>query len=158
MVLLIFPQAKALASEESVQIEIPLFEGGQGLSFFFQCAREYEKERPGIRVNLYGDPRIPEKLKVRVLEGSFPETTNAELSHWVLIGAGKYLPLNEFLDGPNWEGDSTWRDSFLPGSLDTYTHEGKTYGIQWPHQRFVDDHGLNKLLGTIRHPGGVHAA
>ncbi|GAH79341.1 unnamed protein product, partial [marine sediment metagenome] len=28
----------------------------------------------------------------------------------------------------------------------------------WPHKRFVDDHGLNKLLGTIRHPGGAHAA
>ena len=31
-------------------------------------------------------------------------------------------------------------------------------GIQWPHKRFVDDHGLYKLLGTIRHPGGAHAA
>ncbi len=29
---------------------------------------------------------------------------------------------------------------------------------QWPHQRFVDEHGLYKLLGTIRYPGGVHAA
>ena len=29
---------------------------------------------------------------------------------------------------------------------------------QWPHKRFVNDHGLYKLLGTIRYPGGVHAA
>jgi RNA-directed DNA polymerase len=28
----------------------------------------------------------------------------------------------------------------------------------WPHQRFVKDHGLYRLLGTIRYPGGVHAA
>ncbi|MEE8061487.1 MAG: group II intron reverse transcriptase/maturase [Gemmatimonadales bacterium] len=27
----------------------------------------------------------------------------------------------------------------------------------WPHNRFVDDHGLYKLLGTIRYPGGAHA-
>ena len=29
---------------------------------------------------------------------------------------------------------------------------------EWPHERFVDDHGLYRLLGTIRYPGGVHAA
>jgi group II intron reverse transcriptase/maturase len=29
---------------------------------------------------------------------------------------------------------------------------------QWPHKRFVNDHGLYKLLGTIRYPGGAHAA
>ena len=28
----------------------------------------------------------------------------------------------------------------------------------WPHDRFVNDHGLYRLLGTIRYPGGVHAA
>ena len=28
----------------------------------------------------------------------------------------------------------------------------------WPHRRFVADHGLYQLLGTIRYPGGVHAA
>ena len=27
----------------------------------------------------------------------------------------------------------------------------------WPHQRFVRDHGLYRLLGTIRYPGGAHA-
>jgi len=27
----------------------------------------------------------------------------------------------------------------------------------WPHQRFVNDFGLYKLLGTIRYPGGAHA-
>ena len=28
----------------------------------------------------------------------------------------------------------------------------------WPHRRFVTDHGLVQLLGTIRYPGGAHAA
>jgi RNA-directed DNA polymerase len=28
----------------------------------------------------------------------------------------------------------------------------------WPHHRFVTEHGLYQLLGTIRHPGGAHAA
>lgn len=29
---------------------------------------------------------------------------------------------------------------------------------EWPHERFVKEHGLHKLLGTIRYPGGVNAA
>jgi RNA-directed DNA polymerase len=29
---------------------------------------------------------------------------------------------------------------------------------EWPHERFVKDHGLHKLLGTIRYPGSVKAA
>jgi RNA-directed DNA polymerase len=28
----------------------------------------------------------------------------------------------------------------------------------WPHQRLVKDHGLYKLLGTIRYRGAAHAA
>ena len=28
---------------------------------------------------------------------------------------------------------------------------------EWPHKRFVEDHGLYQLLGTIRYPRGVHA-
>jgi len=28
----------------------------------------------------------------------------------------------------------------------------------WPHERFVREHGLHKLLGTIRYPGASHAA
>jgi RNA-directed DNA polymerase len=28
---------------------------------------------------------------------------------------------------------------------------------QWPHGRFVKDHGLYQLLGTIQYPGGAHA-
>lgn len=29
---------------------------------------------------------------------------------------------------------------------------------EWPHSRFVEEHGLYKLLGTIRYPGGANAA
>ena len=31
-------------------------------------------------------------------------------------------------------------------------------GKAWPHGRLVADHGLYQLLGTIRYPGGAHAA
>lgn len=29
--------------------------------------------------------------------------------------------------------------------------------LEWPHARYVADHGLYQLLGTIRHPGAANA-
>ncbi len=132
-----------------VRVEIPLFEGGQGLAFFLECARTYEQEHEGVRIDLYGDPRIHDKVRVRILERSFPEVTNARLNYWALIRNGDLLPLDEFLDQPGWEGDRTWRESFLPGTLSQYTHEGKTYGVPlmasayavWYNKRLFEEHG-----------------
>jgi raffinose/stachyose/melibiose transport system permease protein len=131
------------------RIDMPVFEGGEGLDFFFECARAYEKENPGVIVDLHGDPRIADKVRVRVLEGSYPDVTNAGLNYWALIRNGDVLPLDEFLDQPSWEGDTTWRASFLPGSLDRYTYEGKTYGIPllysvyavWYNRALFEQHG-----------------
>jgi ABC-type sugar transport system permease subunit/ABC-type glycerol-3-phosphate transport system substrate-binding protein len=147
MVLWLLPAI--LLASEPVRIEVPVFEGGAGLDFFFHAARQYEKERPDVTVDLYGDPRIADKVRVRVLEGAYPEVSNAGLNYWNLIRNGDMLPLDEFLDQPSWEGDSTWRDSFLPGSLDRYTYEGKVYGIPllysvyavWYNKNLFEKHG-----------------
>ncbi len=135
---------------EQIRIEMPIFEGGEGLSFFSHCAREYEKARPGVIMDLYGDPRIVDKVRIRILEGTYPEITNAPgLNYWVLIRSGDILALDEFLDGPNWEGDRTWRESFLSGILDRYTWNGKVYGIPlsysaytvWYNKGMFEKHG-----------------
>ncbi len=94
-------------------------------------------------------PRIHDKVRVRILERSFPEVTNARLNYWALIRNGDLLPLDEFLDQPSWEGDRTWRESFLPGTLSQYTHEGKTYGVPlmasayavWYNRDLFEEHG-----------------
>ncbi len=136
-------------AQQPIRVEMPVFEGGEGLDFFFECARAYEQEHPGIKIDLYGDPRIHDKVRVRILERSFPEVTNARLNYWALIRNGDVLPMDEFLDQPNWEGDTTWRESFLPGSLDRYMYEGKTYGIPlmasvyavWYNRNLFEEHG-----------------
>ena len=116
-------------AQGTTRVEVPIFEGGAGLDFFFFAAREYEKARPEVQVDLYGDPRIADKVRVRILEGTFPEVSNAGLNYWALIRNGEILPLDAYLDGPSWDGDRTWRTSFLPGSLDRYEYEGKIYGM-----------------------------
>ena len=104
-------------------IEVALFEGGEGLDYFERCAREVGN------VLCQGDPRISEKLRIRLLEGKPPEVTNASLPFDQLIAKGKVLPLDTWLDGPNWNRSGRWRDDFLPGSLDRFRIGGHTYGI-----------------------------
>lgn len=148
--LIICSVAMGAAPPGKITIETPLFQGGAGTAFFLKCAREYEKVRPNVKVDMYLDPRIDDKVRVRVLEGSWFEVTNAAINYWPLIHNGDLLKLNKYLDGPNWEGDSTWRDSFLPGTLGGYEdNNGDIYGIPladyiyliWYNKKIFRDHG-----------------
>ncbi len=148
-IFLVLLAGEALAEDGRTRIEVPLFEGGAGLEFYYYVSRAYEEARPDVLVDFYGDPRIADKVRVRILEGTFPEVTNAWLNYWALIRNGAVLPLDEYLDGPSWEGDRTWRESFLPGSLDRYEHQGKIYGIPflysinavWYSKNLFEEHG-----------------
>lgn len=118
-----------LAPTAAQPIEVALFEGGEGLEFYQAVAREYERLVPGSKVLLEGDPAIADKVRIRILEGHFPAVTNANVNIWSLLEHGHLQPLDEWLDGPAWDGTRTWRQSFLPGSLDQYSYQGKTYGV-----------------------------
>ncbi len=110
-------------------IEIPVFAGGYGTAFFEESARAFERVRPGVRLVVHGDPRMHDRMRVRAIDGSLPDATSADLPWTNLIRAGKVVDLTPFLDGPDWEGDGRWRDTFLPGALDTWTLDGRTHGL-----------------------------
>lgn len=112
------------------ELDIPIFSGGYGTAVYEETAREFEKQRPSVRINLYGDPRIQDKLRVRMIDGNLPDAAlPRELLIPVLVRAGKIRDLTPYLDGPNWEGDARWRDTFLPGALDTWRFDGRIYGV-----------------------------
>ncbi|MBT9586960.1 extracellular solute-binding protein [bacterium] len=119
-------------------VEVALFEGGEGLEYFQRCAQEMGN------VTLYGDPRISEKVRIRLLEGAPPEVSNANLPYEQLIAKGKIQALDSWLDGPNWDGSGRWRDDFLPGSLERFTVRGHVYGI--PLQYTIQAVYYNKAL------------
>ncbi|HRP04999.1 MAG TPA: hypothetical protein PLV87_08820, partial [Opitutaceae bacterium] len=66
------------------EIEIPIFAGGYGTAFYEETAREFEKLRPDVTVKVHGDPRISDKLRVRIIAGTLPD---AMLPRDVLIPA-----------------------------------------------------------------------
>ncbi len=118
----------------AVELDIPVFAGGYGLSFYEETARKFEALRPGVKVHLYGDPRIGDKIAVRAIAGNYPDAALAAYVPWPqLARAGKVLDLAQYLDGPNWENDARWRDTFLPGSLDTWRIDGRVYGLPFSY-------------------------
>jgi len=121
-------------AQEKVVIDIPVLAAGFGGGFFEQSAREFERLRPDVRVNLVGDARMHEKVRIRVMAGELPDATDAVLLYDTLIANGKIRDLRADLDGPNWEGDGRWRDSFLPGVLDRWTRPGgQVFGIPFAY-------------------------
>lgn len=112
------------------EIEVPIFAGGYGTAFYEETAREFEKLRPDVTVKLHGDPRISDKIRVRVVAGTLPDAMlPRDVLIPALVRAGRLRDLSPLLDGPNWEGDARWRDTFLPGALDSWKIEGGTYGV-----------------------------
>jgi ABC-type sugar transport system permease subunit/ABC-type glycerol-3-phosphate transport system substrate-binding protein len=120
-----------------VEIEIPIHPAAYGTAFFDETARAFEKLRPDIRVRISGDVRIADKLQIRAMGHDFPDATDARLLYDTLIAAGKVRDLSSYLDESNWEGDGSWRDSFLPGVLDRWERGGRVYALPYTHAVWV---------------------
>ncbi len=120
----------SVLSSAAAQLDIPIFAGGYGTAFYEETAREFEQLRPGAKLNVYGDPRIADKLRVRVIDGNLPDgMLPRDVLIPALVKAGKLIDLTPYLDGPNWEGDARWRDTFMPGAFDTWRINGGIYGV-----------------------------
>jgi N-acetylglucosamine transport system substrate-binding protein len=115
--------------DAGITLEVAVFEGGYGIQWHKSVARQYERSHPGIHVNLWGDPRVDEKLKPRILRRNPPDLASCNLPVWKLIVAHKLYPLDEALDSPAYGQDRSWRDSLTPGVLADYQYEGKSYAM-----------------------------
>jgi raffinose/stachyose/melibiose transport system permease protein len=114
----------------ATELDVPIFSGGYGTAFYEETARLFESERPGVIVKVYGDPRISDKIRVRMIDGNPPDVSMPrDLLIPTLARAGRIRDLTPFLEGPNWEGDARWGDTFLPGALDSWIVDGKIYGL-----------------------------
>jgi N-acetylglucosamine transport system substrate-binding protein len=111
------------------EIEVSVFLGGYGLDFFQDVARTYEKAHPGVKVNLWGDPRNIEKLRPRFLAGDPPDAFWAFLPIWRLADGGALYDLDKGLDTKAYGQDITWRESFIPDAMATTLVHGKTYFV-----------------------------
>src|SRR5687768_12814707 len=57
----------------AIELDVPVFSGGYGTAFYEETARLFEQLRPGVTIKLYGDPRISDKIRVRMMDGNSPD-------------------------------------------------------------------------------------
>jgi raffinose/stachyose/melibiose transport system permease protein len=118
------------AAVPPVELDIPVFEGGIGIGFYKETARLFEATQQGVKVHVYGNPRIQDQVRVRIIDGHLPDAVSAPYIQWTsLVREGKMVDLRPYLAGKNWENDATWGDTFLPGSLDSWRIDGGVYGV-----------------------------
>jgi raffinose/stachyose/melibiose transport system permease protein len=134
------------------ELEIPVFAGGYGIAFYEETARQFERQRPDVRIRIYGDPRIADQLRIRLIDDTPPDAASVADILWPqLIKSGRVLDLAPYLaNDKNWDGDGAWGDSFLPGALDAWRQPGGTFGVPFSYscwtvfydKEFFRDHHL----------------
>jgi raffinose/stachyose/melibiose transport system permease protein len=125
-----WPALGASRPQAPTTLDIPVFAGGFGTDFYVRAAREFERLRPGVHVNVYGDPRVHDQIRVRVMDGHYPDAACAAYVLWpALIRAGKIIDLDAALQQPDWDGRAPWRSRFMPGALENWVVDGKVYGL-----------------------------
>lgn len=145
-------QPARLDSNTTRHLEAAVFEGGYGIDWHQKMAARYSEahQDEGVVVNLWGEPRVAEKIKPRILRGDPPGLVlDNRLPFWLMISTGKLLPFDEELDKTAYGSDRPWRELFIPGTLDAYTSKGSVYAIPtsfgawgcWYDARQFREHG-----------------
>ena len=110
--------------------EVGLFDAAYGLRWYRQMAAQFLTLHPELRINMWGSPRVSNKVRPRILRRDPPELVLADLPIWLLVKGGRLEPLDRWLDQPAHGQDTgRWRDTFLPGVLETNTYNGQVYGL-----------------------------
>lgn len=94
-----------------------------------KLAAEYMKTHPNVEIEITiiaNDP-YKEKLATNMQAGDPPDLfqTWGGGVLWQFADAGLVQDLTDFL------GKDGWGDSFLPGPMAVYKHNGKIYGVPW---------------------------
>ncbi len=111
------------------ELEAASFKGGYGIDFFETAAKEYEAKHPGVKIKVWGDPRVWEKLRPRFVANTPPDLAYPGwgMDHWPLVYENQVVPWDDALAGKTFDGTGTWKDSFEPSLLKLGQYEGK----QW---------------------------
>ena len=128
--------------EEAEVIELDIFhfysEGAGVQPELVEQGEKFMEENPQYTIKwTWGGSEAMQKLRARINAGDPPDIAlqnDANIS--VLAREGVAVPVDEYLETDNYEGDATWKDTFWPGPLQNGFVSDATkgpgyYGIPW---------------------------
>jgi N-acetylglucosamine transport system substrate-binding protein len=96
-------------------------------------AEQFNRENAhrNIKIELWGDPKLANILKPRLLRGNPPDLILDErLPLWLLISADKLSPFNETLSQPALGHEQQqWADRYSPGMLNMFKSNEEVYAV-----------------------------
>lgn len=112
-----------------IELEVASFQGGFGLDFFEQAAREYEKTHPNVKIRVWGNPRIWEQLRPRFVAGDVPDLCwpGWGMDYWALVAEGKVMEMDKYLETRAYGQDKPWKETFLKDLLEKGKMDGHYY-------------------------------
>ncbi len=152
-------QAKDIKSFKDKTLNIALFQGGFGREYFDAVVAEFEKDYPGVRVNVVASPKIWDVVRPQVVAGNPPDflyLTEGDQGGLVagLIKDRGLLDLTDVFAGKAIDQGDALKDLVLPGILDSRAcspyNDGKIYlapynytvmGL-WYNKTFFDKNGI----------------
>ncbi len=116
-----------------------MFSEGEPLQIYIASMLEkYQQEHPNVTIEpKWAGREVIMQLRSVVLAGEVPEFvdhSDGELTSGVLR-QGLGYPMDDALETMNYEGDTKWRDTFIPSVLEGAKFEGKVYLI--PRETYV---------------------
>jgi N-acetylglucosamine transport system substrate-binding protein len=124
-------------AQKKINIEVAVFFGASGLEWTENIAQNYETLHGNVKIKVWGDARVWEKLQPRFAAGNPPDLVAPGwgFNHWAAIYEGQAVPLDEALDSQAYGQDISWRETFIPGMLEPMEYQDHTWMI--PPFRFV---------------------
>lgn len=115
-------QAKAVSSFANKTLNVAVFQGGYGRDYWDAVVAEFEKDYPGVKVNLTANPKIGDVIRPQIVSGNPPDFIyfNEGDQGGLVTGLIKDRALTELTDvfnGPAIDQKRPLKDLILPGLL-----------------------------------------
>ena len=114
----------AFADAEEQELNIAIFQGGYGDTYWNQMVELFEQSHEGIKVNMTISPTIGDIIRPQIVAGNAPDfiCLNDGGEDGVILSLIKehaLLNLNDVFDGENYAGTGTLRDDITDGILES---------------------------------------
>jgi N-acetylglucosamine transport system substrate-binding protein len=122
LVPLSFAQAKDVKSFSNKTLNVAVFQGGYGRDYWDAIIAEFEKDYPGVKVNLTASPKIGDVIRPQIVSGNPPDFIyfNEGDAGGVVAGMIKDRSLTDLTDvfnGPAIDQKKAIKDLIIPGTL-----------------------------------------
>ena len=115
-------QAKDAKSFANKTLNVAVFQGGYGRDYWDAIVAEFEKDYPGVKINLTASPKIGDVIRPQILAGNPPDFVyfNEGDQGGLVTGLIKDRALADLSDvfaGPAIDQKKALKDLILPGTL-----------------------------------------